>query len=274
MDDLRPNRDRTILNGALTIFVREYGRDDGPAVILLHGISNRSDDWLPVLPALVDRFRVLAMDLRGHGGSSHPVMGYRHADYADDLQAVIEAYNLTSPLLVGHSLGGIVALEWATRHAGVAAGIIAEDPPLSSGAGIEATFATWISMNQLPLESLLVRYRVDLPHLPEAQVRRRAESMAETELAVFREELAAARSNAEVDSVARLAGVTSPILLVYGDLETGGMVAPDDIRRLTETVPNAEAARIARGTHSLHRDRPDDFLRLIIPFLNEHAPDR
>lgn len=273
-DDRRPNQQRRITNGDVMISVTEYGDANRPAVILLHGIGNRSESWLPIIPALAGHFRILAMDLRGHGLSGHPVAGYRHADYASDLRAVIEEYDLPNPLIVGHSLGGIVALEWAATYPDVAAAIVVEDVPLSSGPGAEATFATWISMNQMPFEGLLARFRADMPHRSEQQLRRLAEAMAGTAPAVFHEELAVARASAASDEIARLAGITSPVLLIHGDVETGGMVPPDDVRRFAETVPNGRTARIARGTHWLHRDRPDDLLRLVVPFLERHAPAR
>ena len=273
-EDIQPSQQRSITNGDITISVTEYGDPKRPTVILLHGIGNRSEAWMPIIPALAGSFRILAMDLRGHGRSGHPVTGYRHADYASDLQAVIEDYGLANPLVVGHSLGGIVALEWAAGHPDVAAAIVAEEAPLSIGPGAEAIFATWISMNQMPFEALLARFRADMPNRSEHQLRRRAEAMAGTAPAVFHEELVAARGSSIGNETERLAVVSSPILLIHGDVETGGMVPPDDARRFAETVPSGRTARIARGTHWLHRDRPDDFLRLAIPFLERHAPDR
>ena len=259
-------------NGGVHLSLSEYGEPTHPFVILIHGIGNRSDAWLPVIPALAASFRVVTMDLRGHGRSDQPAAGYHHADYAADLQAVIEDLGVAAPMIVGHSLGGIVALEWAVRHPDVAAAIVAEDAPLSTGPGAEATFATWISMNAMPFDALLARYQSELPHLPDAQVRSRAESMAGTASAVFQEELAASRASRGNDEIARLAAVTSPVLLIHGDVETGGLVPPVDAQRFVATVPNGRVARIVRGTHSMHRDRPADFIRLVVPFLREHAP--
>ncbi len=269
---IAPARRWDSIKGDVRISLSEYGEPGKPTVILLHGIADRSDSWLPVIPELAASFRVIAMDLRGHGRSGHPTTGYRHADHAADLQLVIEDLGVAAPLIIGHSLGGIIALEWAVGHPGVAAAIVAEDPPLSNGPGVEATFVTWISMTQLPLDALLARYRTQLPHLPEDQVRSRAEGMAGTASAVFREELAAARVTQGNDGIARLAVVSSPVLLLHGDVETGGLVPPQDLHRFTATVPDGRVARIPGGTHWLHRDRPDDFLRLVVPFLREHAP--
>ena len=269
--EFRSVNQRFIANGDVSLSVAEYGDEASPAVILIHGISNRADGWLTVIPALAESFRVLAMDLRGHGQSGHPASGYRHADYAADLQAVIEAYRLPAPLIVGHSLGGMVALHWATEHPDVAAALVIEESPLSVGPGAEATFAAWLSLSGMSLETVLATYRAEQPHLPPEQIQRRAESMAETAPAVFHEELATARAGFDTDHIGPLAVIRSPVLLVHGDLEAGGMVPLSDARQFAGTVPRSRVERLAGGSHHLHRDRSDAFLRLVIPFLREHA---
>ena len=267
----RPNRQRTVTNGSIEIAVTEYGDPEQPAVILLHGISNRSDGWLPVIPALTESFHVLGVDLRGHGQSSQPASGYGHEDYAGDLQAVVAAYDLSAPLIVGHSLGGMAALTWATRHPRAAGAIVVEDAPLSVAPGAEALFAAWLSLNGLPFEVLLATYQREQPHLPPDLLRRRAEAMAGTAPAVFREELAAARAGDGIDHIAPLAVIESPVLLIRGDPEAGGLVPVADARAFAATVPNSRVERIPGGSHHLHRDRRPAFLELVIPFLREHA---
>ena len=269
-----PIRRWDVVNGDVRISLSEYGDARKATVILIHGIGTRSDGWLPIIPALSASFRVITMDLRGHGRSGQPSSGYRHSDYAADLQAVIEDLSVAAPLLMGHSLGGIVALEWAIGHPDVAAAIVAEEAPLSTGPGTEATFATWISMNEMPFEALLARYQAELPHLTTTQVRNRAEGMAGTASAVFREELATSRAGGGGDEIARLAVVASPVLLVHSDVETGSLVSHKDVQRFATTVPNGRVARLTSGTHSMHRDRPEEFLGLVVPFLHEHSPVR
>lgn len=266
-----PVGQRFTVNGDVVLAVSEYGDAANPAVILVHGISNRSDGWLPVIPALADSFWVLAMDLRGHGQSSKPASGYRHADYADDLQAVVEAYRLPAPLIVGHSLGGVVVLRWALDHPDMAAALVIEDSPLSVEPGTEATFATWLSLKGMPFDALLARYQSEQPHLPPDQVRRRAESMAGTATGVFQEELAASRDGVHADHIAPLASISSPVLFLHGDPETGGMVPVSNARYFGETVSGSRVERLAGGSHHLHRDRPETFLELVVPFLAEHA---
>ena len=86
---------------------------DGPAVVLVHGLTCNAAYWLRVAP-LLQGLRVIAVDLRGHGLSEHRE-SYRYAEYADDLLSQIDGLGLERVPVVGHSLGGYVALLAATR---------------------------------------------------------------------------------------------------------------------------------------------------------------
>ncbi len=96
----------------------EWGEEANPALILLHGGSAHAHWWDHIAPSLARTFRGLAFDLRGHGDSSwiEPA-AYEIQDYVADLEAVITTLQLDSPSLLGHSLGGFIALNYATRHA-------------------------------------------------------------------------------------------------------------------------------------------------------------
>ena len=82
-------------------------RSEGPAVVLVHGITESSATWTPVTERLVTRHRVVTLDLRGHGRSG-TAERYDLDAMAGDVVTVIEALGLESPHLVGHSLGGAV----------------------------------------------------------------------------------------------------------------------------------------------------------------------
>ena len=91
--------------------------DDRPTVLLLHGWTVTADTtFAPTYPALADRYRVVAPDLRGHGRGL-PVRGrVELADLADDAAAVLDALDVERALVVGYSMGGAVAqLVWH-RH--------------------------------------------------------------------------------------------------------------------------------------------------------------
>ncbi len=90
----------------------EWGRPDRPPALLVHGMRAHAHWFVTVAPALVDRFRVLSVDLRGHGHSAQ-TPPYGHGVFAQDVQALVEALDLRDLLLLGHSMGGGVALRAA-----------------------------------------------------------------------------------------------------------------------------------------------------------------
>jgi pimeloyl-ACP methyl ester carboxylesterase len=89
----------------------DWGQDDRPALILVHGGLDHARNWDWVARALRDRFHVYALDLRGHGNSQWaPGALYSVAEHVLDLSALADIINAFPIYLVGHSLGGIVSL--------------------------------------------------------------------------------------------------------------------------------------------------------------------
>jgi pimeloyl-ACP methyl ester carboxylesterase len=106
--------EHVVSSNGIDIAVREHGGNGRP-VVLLHGGGRTMDDWRQVVPPLAEAgVRVVTADLRGHGRSGAALWSWQAA--IDDLTAVIADRGLTAPAIVGHSLGGLVAAVWATRH--------------------------------------------------------------------------------------------------------------------------------------------------------------
>lgn len=90
---------------------------DGPDMVMLHGLTGNLAVWhLKMVPMLRDRFRITTYDLRGHGRSDIPPCGYTTADFATDLEALLDVLGIEHAHLVGHSLGADVSLHLALRH--------------------------------------------------------------------------------------------------------------------------------------------------------------
>jgi pimeloyl-ACP methyl ester carboxylesterase len=85
----------------------------GPALLLLHGIGDSSEAWLPVLPQLARSYTVIAPDLLGHGGSDKPRADYSVAAYANGMRDLLGVLDVDQVTVVGHSLGGGVAMQFA-----------------------------------------------------------------------------------------------------------------------------------------------------------------
>ena len=116
-----PSDESVDING-LAFHVRDWG-GSGPPIVLLHGLASTCQIWEQAAPILVGDYRVIAMDQRGHGHSAKPDHGYDFASVGNDLLGLIEAKRLEQPIVVGHSWGGDVALEFAVAHPEVARGI-------------------------------------------------------------------------------------------------------------------------------------------------------
>jgi pimeloyl-ACP methyl ester carboxylesterase len=94
-----------------------WGRDDDPAVVLVHGNGGHAHWWAPLVRYLVPGWRVVAPDLRGHGHSAwSESAAYRLDDFAGDLTSVLDALAPGRVPLIGHSMGGRVTLWYAAQH--------------------------------------------------------------------------------------------------------------------------------------------------------------
>jgi pimeloyl-ACP methyl ester carboxylesterase len=96
--------------------VRYFVGGDGPSVVLVHGLGGAATNWVELAPALARSYRVLALDLPGHGGSSALPAAPSLTPFADVVAAVAEREELLPACVVGHSLGGLVGLRLALRR--------------------------------------------------------------------------------------------------------------------------------------------------------------
>lgn len=90
---------------------------EGPPVLLLHGWPQTWWEWRRIMPALAERFTVIALDLRGFGDSEKPESGYDVANICADILALLDHLAIDTVRLVGHDLGGLVAYGFARLHA-------------------------------------------------------------------------------------------------------------------------------------------------------------
>ncbi|MCH8161219.1 MAG: alpha/beta hydrolase [Chloroflexi bacterium] len=121
-----PAIDKTVDLRGLAFHYREY-EGPGRPIILLHGVASNSRIWITTAPLLAERFHVYALDQRGHGESAKPDDGYDFATVVADLVAFVDALEIERPVVVGHSWGGNVALEYAATHPESTAGLVMVD---------------------------------------------------------------------------------------------------------------------------------------------------
>jgi pimeloyl-ACP methyl ester carboxylesterase len=114
------------LPGRGEVFVRDSGgAPAGPAVLLLHGWTASADlNFFPVYAHLANSYRVIAMDLRGHGRGMRSTEPFSLEDCADDAAALLDELGTGNVIVVGYSMGGPVGLLLARRHPGQVAGLV------------------------------------------------------------------------------------------------------------------------------------------------------
>ena len=113
--------------GDLDIQYTDWGDPAAPVVLLVHGFNVQSHTWDPIASVLAERYRVIAPDLRGHGGSSWATDGYRAEQFAGDLGALLDQLGIDSCTVVGHSLGARVAIALAGMRPDLVSRLVLSD---------------------------------------------------------------------------------------------------------------------------------------------------
>lgn len=110
----------------LTFHYRDWG-GEGQPIVLLHGLASTCHIWDLVAPLLTPKLQVVALDQRGHGETDQHDSGYDFASVTEDLHTFTEALGVERLILVGHSWGGNVALQYAVTFPGSIAGLVLVD---------------------------------------------------------------------------------------------------------------------------------------------------
>jgi pimeloyl-ACP methyl ester carboxylesterase len=120
---------KALLKSGLRLHYQRVGK--GPDVVMIHGITGNLAFWhLKIIPMLMDRFRILSYDLRGHGYSDMPPTGYSATDMANDLNELLDVLQVEDVDLVGHSFGADVSLYFAFLHPERVRKVVAIEPAL------------------------------------------------------------------------------------------------------------------------------------------------
>jgi N-formylmaleamate deformylase len=257
---------RRVKTNGIELSVAECGKS-GPSLVLLHGIGSRYVSWWPVIGPLADHFRLIIPDLRGHGDSDKPSTGYLFDDYADDLEGLLAAYGIDRPFIIGHSLGALTALTWASTHPAKAAGIVLEDPPTTSGHGDTEMLQSWLALSSGTIEEAIALYQQRFPEWNEEERYRRAVSITSTAPGVFQDLIDVIVAGGYADWIELSRHIESPVLIVHGEIDHGSSTLPEVVARFEAINPNLHSVVIPGGGHSLHRDNTAAFLAAAVPFL-------
>ena len=121
-----------------------------PPIVLVHGWTCNHTYFAPQRDHFSSRHRVVSVDLRGHGQSDKPKGPYTIAGFADDLAWLCRELGLDKPVVIGHSMGGMAAIELAARHAELPSAIVACDSPVAVPAQLATTMVAITAEFQKP----------------------------------------------------------------------------------------------------------------------------
>lgn len=224
------DRQRVSGSGGIRLACEVSGDPASPPMVLLHGLGERAALWRPVIPALAGHFRVYALDMRGHGDSDWPG-SYSFQHMTDDVIAAAGDLGLGKFTLMGHSMGGAVALLVAMRHPELVERLIVEDvvPPYPRDRPVPGRPPG-------PLD-------IDWPVVPA---------------------IVGAVNAGDPAAWDGLAAITAPTLLIGGGPDSH--IRQDKLAEAAERIPRCDLVTIPAG-HDVHTARPAEFTAAVLSWL-------
>jgi pimeloyl-ACP methyl ester carboxylesterase len=255
--------------------------------LLLHGVTRRAHDWMPAFPELAGLGNVVACDFRGHGESDR-ASSYFVTDYADDVVEFLSAEIASPVVIVGHSLGAMVAAAVAARLPERVRAVVLEDPPFETmGAGIIGT--AW-QHQFIGMQSVVQKASgdsgladkladVSIPQADgtskklgelrsKASLEWSAQCLQTVDPEVFTP-LIQGRWLHGYDRLQILATIRCPSLLLQADPGAGGALTDADASEAAAAMQRCRHVRLGGAGHQLHRDHLEAFLSCLNEFMSQ-----
>lgn len=255
----------------MDLFFRQHGQ--GKPLVILHGLFGSSDNWQSMANRFSVDFEVITPDLRNHGQSPHdPDISYELM--AGDLGRLIQSLNLPTLNLIGHSLGGKVAMQYAlTYPQKVEKLVIVDIAPRHYAVGHDQYVSSLLKLN---LDQYKLREDIDqtlASDIPEPVIRQFLMKNLKRNPAggfSWKLNLISIRDNLqrlgnEITSVSSFGG---PSLFMIG--ADSDYVSPEDYPGIRKLFPASRISVFADTGHWIHADNPERFYTEVTEFINEH----
>lgn len=263
---------RTVaLSDGIKLAYIEMGDPRGPAAVLIHGYTDNARDWVPLIPYLPRRDRLIVVDIRGHGRSSKPECCYSRLDFAYDIKLLLDALKVNRADIVGHSLGSIIAQTfaeyWPERTRKVV--LISSTGGARPGAPAmtaQIDYASEIRKLKEPIDPdspFMVAWWSSPTPVSEAFIRRQRQDSARIPLKVWLAVLD--QGMGTTDLQATLPRLKAPCLLIWGELDP---IMGEDVRAtLREALPMAQVKVFNGLGHNPFWEDPAGVASVVNQFL-------
>ena len=244
------------VNG-LHLYFETYGPDDAQPLVLLHGGMLSIDlSWAPSLPALAERYRLVAVELQGHGRTADIDREVTPAHNAADVVALLDHLGIERAHVLGHSMGGAAALELAISHPDRVLSVIGASVSVRPDGLVDD-----LSSEEKIAASTRMPTASDFVAMQETYARL---SPTPSAFGEFLGRLSASQADTVGWSDEQLGGITAPVLVVIGDrdfmtIEHGGL--------MLELIPGSQLAVLPGTTHMEVTRRVDLLVPLVRRFL-------
>jgi 3-oxoadipate enol-lactonase len=254
---------------AVELFARDSG-GAGEAVLLAHAIGCDHRMWDDLAARLAKRFRVVAIDARGHGRSPVPPRPYTLADLADDARALLDRLGIARAHWVGLSMGGMIGQAFALQHPQRLGRLVIANSTASYG---PEGRSMWQARAKLVQEGGLaaIRDTVAARYFSEefrsrnaAQVNAVMQRFLETPAEGY---LGCCDAIADLDFAAALGRIRARTLVIAGEADAG--TPPAMSQAIADAIPGARLAVIRGAAHLSAAEAPEEFGRLVTEFLTE-----
>jgi esterase len=273
-----PYRSCNVVLRQMRFHFLEWGQPDAPAIVLLHGGHQSAHSWDLVSLHLAQRYRVLALDQRGHGDSEWARdVTYSNNEMSLDAEAFIGAMGLRCPVLIGHSMGGRNAMLLTRRNqALLRAAVIVDVGPELSEQG-RAAIAGFVRVNQEfdDLEHFVRNVRQYDPYRPREHIERtvkynmlqRADGKFVSKCDSNPRRLNIPRGSGPLENITLedAAGFDLPVLLVRG--ANSNILAPEAAERFAAALPHGTLATVPDCGHNVHGQNTQGFIAAVDGFL-------
>ena len=265
----------------IDLYFEEHGDPAAEPVLLIMGFTMNAGAWVAQIPALAERYRVIAFDNRGAGRTTQPEGPYTMTQMAADAAGLLDRVGIAAAHVIGASMGGMIAQELAIRYPARVSSLVlmctTPGGPHSAGyqqmmeAGAEVLEAGSLEALMTPerlQESMLLAFTPEYLASPGPTFQQMAITTVQfpQTLVGMKGQLAAVRDH---DAYDRLSRIAAPTLVMAGTEDTLVAVANSPI--LAERIPNAELRMFQGLRHGFNIEKPDEVNAVVLEFLARHA---
>ena len=258
---------KTSANG-IEVNYEIHGKEGAPWLVLSHSIACSVRMWDPQIAALKDKFRILAYDTRGHGGSEATAGAYTLEMLADDLHELLKTLQVKNPHYCGLSMGGMIGQTFALKYPGIFRTLALADTtsrypteaaPLWADRIKTAEAKGMAPLAQPTLERWFTEpFRKSNP----APVEAIRKLILATPVAGY---CGCCHAIPKINLTARLKEIKAPILVIVGEQDPGTPVAM--AREIHDNAPGSKLVVLPQAAHLANLEQPEGFTRALADFI-------